>query len=147
MISAIGEEKAKCYDRRGASVPRGTHLHWEGHATSGRSPGRTSALDDFSNLNLPESVNRGVACSLYQGALETLRSVANPSPAGLGSASTQKGDRMVLSVRDAGVGFPIPFARRFARVTARPRTAIDPIKIPPRWKNIPGEGAHLHQGD
>jgi hypothetical protein len=38
---------------------------------------------------------------------------------------------MVLSVRDAGVGFPIPFARRFARVTARPRTAIDPIKITP----------------
>ena len=54
---------------------------------------------------------------------------ANPSP----------------SVRDAGVGFRIPFARRFARVTARPQTAIDPVKIPPRWKNIksaPGGGAH-----
>ena len=33
MISAIGEEKAKCYDRKGASVPRGTHFDWEGHAS------------------------------------------------------------------------------------------------------------------
>jgi hypothetical protein len=62
-------------------VPRGTHLHWEGHATSGRSPGRTSALDDFSNLNLPESVNRGVASSLYKGAPESLRSVAKQTQA------------------------------------------------------------------
>ena len=33
MISAIGEEKAKCYDRKGASVPRGTHFDFEGHAS------------------------------------------------------------------------------------------------------------------
>ena len=33
MISAIGEEKAKCYDRKGASVPRGTHFDWEGQAS------------------------------------------------------------------------------------------------------------------
>lgn len=106
----------------------------KGTPASGRSPGRRSALDDFSNLNLPESVNRGVASSLYKGSREPAQCrQANPSP----------------SVRDAGVGFRIPFARRFARLTARPQTAIDPIKIPPRWKNIksaPG-CAHLHQGD
>ena len=42
---------------------------------------RTSALDDFSNLNLPESVNRGVASSLYKGAPESLRSVAKQTQA------------------------------------------------------------------
>lgn len=116
MISAIGEEKAKCYDRKGASVPRGTRFDWEGHAGQRPESGTASALDDFSNLNLPESVNRGVASSLYKGSREPAQCrQANPSP----------------SVRDAGVGFRIPFARRFARVTARPQTAIDPIKIPP----------------
>lgn len=42
---------------------------------------RTSALDDFSNLNLPESVNRGVASSLYKGAPEGLHSVAKQTQA------------------------------------------------------------------
>ena len=42
---------------------------------------RTSALNDFSNLNLPESVNRGVASSLYKGVPESLRSVAKQTQA------------------------------------------------------------------
>ncbi len=91
---------------------------------SGRSPGRTSAFDEFSNPNLPESVNRGVSSSLYKGAPESLRSVAKQTQARRARVSLQtKGDRIVLSVRGAGVGFPIPFARRFARVNARPQTA------------------------
>jgi len=60
---------------------------------------RTSALDDFSNLNLPESANRGVSLLALQGRSRESAQCrqANPSP----------------SVRDAGVGFPIPFARPF----------------------------------
>jgi hypothetical protein len=100
MISAIGEEKAKCYDRKGASVPRGTHCDWEGHAASGRSPGRTSALDDFSNLNLPESVNRGVASSLYKGAPESLRSVAKQTQARVfGMRESDSGFRSLAVLR------------------------------------------------
>ena len=113
--------------------------------SSGRSPVQTSALDDFSNLNLPESVNRGVASSLYKGAPESLRSVAKQTQARRASGQPpRKGRPHGTQCPGAGVGFPIPFARRFARVTARPQTAIDPIKIAPRWKNIkfcPG-GAH-----
>lgn len=98
----------------------------KGTPASGRSPGRTSALDDFSN-RIGESWSSLLALQGRSREPAQCRQ-ANPSP----------------SVRDAGVGFRIPFARRFARVTARPQTAIDPIKIPPRWKNIksaPG-GAH-----
>lgn len=62
-----------CREAR-ASIGKGT-------PASGRSPGRTSALDDFSSLNLPESVNRGVASSLYKGAPESLRSVAKQTQA------------------------------------------------------------------
>ena len=51
---------------------------------------------------------------------------------------------MVLSVRDAGVGFPIPFARRFASVIARPLTANGPIKIPPRVEDKFGPGGCAH---
>ena len=53
----------------------------KGTPASGRSPGRTSALDDFSDLNLPESVNCGVASSLYKGAPESLCSVAKQTQA------------------------------------------------------------------
>ena len=67
----------------------------KGTPASGRSPVRTSALDDFSNLNLPESVNRGVASSLYKGAPESLRSVAKQTQARRASGSLHAmGDRM-----------------------------------------------------
>lgn len=130
MISAIGEEKAKCYDRKGASVPRGTHCDWEGHA--GQRPESRPKIRPR-RLQQPKPAPIGESWSSLLALQGRSREPAhcrqaNPSP----------------SVRDAGVGFRIPFARRFARVTARPQTAIDPIKIPPRWKNIksaPG-GAH-----
>ena len=81
MISAIGEEKANCYDRKGASVPRARTSIGKGTPVQRPESSRTSALDDFSNLNLPESVNRGVASSLYKGAPESLRSVAKQTQA------------------------------------------------------------------
>jgi hypothetical protein len=137
VISAIGEEKAKCYDRKGASVPRGRHFEWEGHASQRPESRPNIRPRRLQQPNLPESVNRGVTSSLYKGAPESLRSVAKQTQARRPRVSLQtKGDRIVLSVRDAGVGFPIRFARRFARVNARPQMAIDPIKFPPRWKNI-----------
>lgn len=100
MISAIGEEKAKCYDRKGASVPRGTHCDWEGHAGQRPESRPKIRLDDFSNLNLPESVNRGVASSLYKGAPESLRTVAKQTQARVfGMRESDSGFRSLAVLR------------------------------------------------
>lgn len=82
-----------CREAR-ASIGKGT-------PASGRSPGRTaSALDDFSNLNLPESVNRGVASSLYKGAPESLRSVAKQTQARVfGMRESDSGFRSLAVLR------------------------------------------------
>ena len=72
----------------------------KGTPASGRSPGRTSALDDFSNINLPESVNRGVASSLYKGAPESLRSVAKQTQARVfGMRESDSGFRSLAVLR------------------------------------------------
>jgi hypothetical protein len=104
------------------SVPRGTHCDWEGHAgqrPESRPNIRPRRLQQPKPARIGESWSSLLALQGRSREPAQCRQ-ANPSP----------------SVRDTGVGFRIPFARRFARVTARPQAAIDPIKIPPRWKNI-----------
>lgn len=100
MISAIGEEKAKCYDRKGASVPRGTHCDWEGHAGP-RPESRPNILPRrLQQPKMPESVNRGVASSLYKGAPESLRSVAKQTQARVfGMRESDSGFRSLAVLR------------------------------------------------
>lgn len=116
---------------------RRTHFHWEGHARKwpeSRPNIRPRRLQQPKPARIG---NRGVASSSTRALQRVCAVSPSKSKPGEPRVSLQaKGDRIVLSVRDAGVGLPIPFARPFARVTARPQTAIDPIKIPPRWKNI-----------
>lgn len=70
--------------------------------------GRDGITVDFSSRDLPESVDREVGSCLYKVAQESLRNVAKHAKARwAGVTLTGSGHRIVLQVRDDGVGFPV----------------------------------------
>lgn len=116
-------------------MPRGTHFHWEGHASrpESRPNIRPRRLQQLKPARIGESWNSLRALqSALQESLPQCRHVS-PSAAGPRVSLEAKGDGIMLRVRDAGVGFPIPFARCWARVRAQASDLQSTrFQIPPR---------------
>ena len=70
--------------------------------------GRDGITVEFSSGDLPESVDREVGSCLYKVAQESLRNVAKHAKARRASVTLKgTGDRIILQIRDYGVGFPV----------------------------------------